>query len=122
MNKMLPGLLSVALLLPACGGGSSPTSPSTPPPTTLPAIFTISGSGDNVFDLPARITRIKIGATYTEFASNFIVKIAGNLVVNELMGTGFNQTKFEGTYLITAGGTVQITNSNGVFWIFTEVR
>lgn len=121
MRKLIVAVLVLAL--PACGGSSSgPTSIPTPPPTTLPAIFTISGSGDNVFDLPARITRIKITGAYTDFASNFIVKIAGSLVVNELMGTGFNQTKFEGTYLITAGGTVQITNSTGVVWTFTEVR
>ena len=119
---MRKAIILVTLLgLVACGGGS-PTAPPTTPPTTLPAIFTISGTGDNVFNLPTRIDRIKITGTFSGFAGNFIVWIAGRLVVNELMGTGFNQTVFEGTYLITAGGTVQITNSTGVTWTFTEVR
>ena len=124
MNKMMPCLLSLAVLcLPACGGGSTaPTPIPTPPPTTLPAIFTIAGSGDNVFDLPTRITRIKITGTYGGFSANFIVWIAGRLIVNELMGTAWNQTAFEGTYLLTAGGVVEVKQSSGVGWTFTEVR
>lgn len=83
--------------------------------------FFLSGSGDNVFNLPSSIVRVKITADYTGFASNFIVQIGNSLLVNELMGTGFNETHFEGTYL-NPGGAVQITHSSGVSWSFTEVR
>lgn len=85
-------------------------------------IFTKSGTGDTVFDIPAHVTRIRITASYFASSSNFIVMIAGNLVVNELLGTFWGQTTFQGTYLIGGGGTVQITSSSGVGWVFTEVR
>lgn len=84
-------------------------------------LFTAAGTGDNVFTIPSTVSRIRITARYTGFSSNFIVRIAGSLVVNELIGTGWGAVDFSGTYL-TAGGTVQITNSSGVSWTFTEVR
>lgn len=84
--------------------------------------FQRSGTGDTVFDIPAHVTRIRIQGGFGGNSSNFIVKIAGRLIVNELMGTAWGQTSFDGTYLITAGGTVQITSSSGVTWIFTEQR
>ena len=87
----------------------------------LGPLFTHGGTGDNVFDIPSYVTRIRIIADYGGNSSNFIVYIAGDLVVNELVGTHWNQTHFDGTYLIH-GGTVQITNSSGVRWLFTEVR
>ena len=80
------------------------------------------GSGDTVFDLPVYITRIRITADYGGFSSNFIVKIAGRLVVNELVGTTWKQTHFDGVYAIAGGGTVEVTNSSGVAWLFTEQR
>ena len=75
-----------------------------------------------MFDLPARITRVRIEAAYAGNTSNFIVKIAGKLIVNELLGTFWGPTTFTGTYLISGGGTVEITDSSGVSWTFTEVR
>jgi hypothetical protein len=42
-------------------------------------------------------------------------------VVNELLGTGWGRVDFDGTYL-TSGGVVQITDSSGVAWSFTQVR
>lgn len=91
------------------------------PLTPVPP-FSRSGVGDTVFDLPSTITRIRITAVYTRASSNFIVKIAGRLIVNELLGTFWNQTSFSGTYLIAGGGVVEITDSSGVAWSFTEVR
>jgi hypothetical protein len=70
--------------------------------------------------MPTYVTRVNISATYTGYSSNFIVHIGGNYVVNELMGTGWSETTFSGTYL-TTGGTVQILYSSGVAWKFTEV-
>ncbi len=127
MRKTL-AVLALALIAAGCGGSSSPTAPvvaATPAPTATPTpapIFTVTGTGDTVFDIPTRVTRIKISGTYTRNSSNFIVRIASSLVVNELLGTGWNQTTFEGTYLIRGGGTAEITKSTGVEWTFTEVR
>lgn len=84
-------------------------------------LFTRSGTGDNVFDMPTSVTRVRITGRYTANSSNFIVRIAGRLIVNELLGTAWNQVDFAGTY-VTSGGVVEITNSSGVAWTFTEVR
>jgi len=87
----------------------------------LGPLFSRGGVGDNVFDIPSYVTRIHIIADYGGYSSNFIVHIAGDHVVNELIGTGWGTTHFEGTYLIH-GGTVEILNSSGVRWLFVEVR
>ena len=85
-------------------------------------IFRRSGSGDTVFDMPLDVARIHIVGTYTGFSSNFIVKIGGRLIVNELLGTAWGQTRYDGTLLTGGGGVVSITNSSGVSWSFEEVR
>jgi len=87
----------------------------------LPPPFSRSGTGDTVFDLPTSVTRVRINATYTGFSSNFVVKIAGRLIVNELLGRAWPSTTFDGTYL-TSGGVVEITISSGVSWTFTQVN
>ncbi len=83
--------------------------------------FSHSGTGDNVFDLPRAVSRVRIQGDYRKNSANFIVYIDGDLVVNELLGTFWSTTHFDGTYL-TGGGTVQIEKSSGVAWSFTEVR
>ena len=85
-------------------------------------MFTKSGSGDTVFDIPARVTRIRVSGTFTGATSNFIVKVAGSNIVNVIIGTSKNPAGFEGTYVLVGGGTVEITSSTGVSWIFTEVQ
>jgi hypothetical protein len=87
---------------------------------TVRSAWSKSGVGDNVFDMPTYVSRVKIIGTYTGYSSNFIVYVGGRLLVNALLGTGWGTTRFEGTYL-TSGGVVQITNSSGVSWSFTEV-
>jgi hypothetical protein len=83
--------------------------------------FSRSGVGDTVFDMPTYITRVHIIGTYTGYAQNFIVSIGGELLVNELMGTGFGQTRYDGI-LLTRGGVVSIESSSGVHWSITEQR
>ena len=95
---------------PEAGGGS------------VVSLFTKSGTGDTVFDLPTRVTRIHIEGTFTGRSSNFIVRIGGNsTVVNEILGTASQRTGFAGTYFIAGGGAVEITCSTGVLWTFTEI-
>jgi len=84
--------------------------------------FTKMGSGDTVFELPARSIRIRIQGTYQGTSTNFIVGVAGLNVVNEIIGTGRSPQSFDGTYDFPNGGKVEITNSSGVAWEFTEVR
>ena len=84
-------------------------------------LFGRSGSGDTVFDMPTHVRRIRIQGRYTRNSSNFVVYIAGRLVVNELLGTGWDATTFDGTYT-TQGGVTEIKLSSGVQWTFTEVR
>jgi hypothetical protein len=83
--------------------------------------WTSSGTGDTVFDMPTSVSRVKITGIYTGYSSNFVVRIGGSLVVNELLGTGWERTHFEGT-CVTKGGVTEITKSSGVSWSFAEVR
>lgn len=88
----------------------------------LPTVpFRRIGTGDTVFDMPTYFTRIRVTGTYTGNSSNFIVYVAGRLLVNELLGRAWNTTVFDGTYL-TSGGVTEIKLSSGVAWTFTEVR
>ncbi len=82
-----------------------------------------SGTGDTVFDMPQAVRgiRVRIQASYTKQSSNFIVYVNGDLIVNELLGTFWRATSFDGTYLV-AGGVVETTDSSGVKWRFDEVR
>ncbi len=86
-----------------------------------PALWSRAGAGDTVFDMPTYIARVRITADYGGSSSNFIVRIGGRLVVNELVGRSWGQPHFEGTYT-TTGGVVEITHSSGVAWTFAEVR
>jgi len=75
-----------------------------------------------VFDLPTRVTRIRIEGTFTGRSSNFIVRIGANsTVVNEILGTANQRTGFAGTFVIAGGSTVQISRFSGVLWTFTEI-
>lgn len=83
-------------------------------------IWTKKGKGDTVFDMPTYVSRVRITGTYMGYSSNFIVWVGGDLLVNELLGTGWGTTSYEGTHL-TTGGVVEIEYSSGVSWSFTEV-
>lgn len=87
---------------------------------TVRKIWSRSGWGDMVFDMPTYVSRVRIIGTYTGYSSNFIVYVGGDLLVNELLGTGWGTTRYDGT-LLTSGGIVEIKYSSGVWWSFTEV-
>jgi hypothetical protein len=88
---------------------------------TVRTIWSRSGQGDMVFDMPTYVSRVRIIGIYTGYSSNFIVYVGGHLLVNELLGTGWGTTSYDGT-LLTTGGVVEIKYSSGVSWSFTEVR
>ena len=85
-------------------------------------LFSMSGVGNTVFNMPTTVSRIHIVGTYTgNCCSNFIVHIGGQVIVNDQIGPAYGRNVSDGIYL-TTGGVVEITNSDGVVWSFTEVR
>lgn len=101
----------------------NPTPPNPTPSPTPPALFTRNGTGASVFDLPTYVTRVRITGDFGGFCENFIVHIAGRGVVNAILGTcGVGSgPHFEGTFA-TSGGQVEVLESTGVAWSFTEIR
>ena len=122
MRKMI-GLLLFGLLI-ACGGGGSPSAATSTPTPTPPPLWSNAGTGDTVFDMPRSVARVRVIGTYTAHSSNFIVWIdkPRTLLVNELLGTGWGRTTYDGILLTEGGGIVSIESSSGVVWSFTEVR
>ena len=93
-------------------------------PDPHPALWSHSGTGNTVFDMPSHVTRVRIKGTWNgNGGSNFFVDIAGRSVVITTLRSLPNRT-YEGTHLISGGGVVEITGSGAgnVSWTFTEVR
>lgn len=86
--------------------------------------WTQSGTGAGVFDIPSYVTRVRIEGRYTGRCENFIVRIAGRLVVNVILGTCSvaDSRNYDGTHLIAGGGVAEVTSSSGINWTFTEAR
>jgi hypothetical protein len=81
--------------------------------------FARSGSGNTVFDMPPNVTRLLIRGHWTgRDTSNFIVRVDGRLVVNEVLRTSIN---YEGIHAVS-GTTVEITNSSAIEWSFQEIQ
>lgn len=129
-NKIISAVFAFGCLTACGGGGSSSPSPvvvATPPPAPTPTptpapLFTVSGRGDNVFTIPAQVTRINVRGVWDGTStSNFIVRYRGSSLVNAILRDAPART-FEGTYAITGGGLVEITSSGQITWTFTEVR
>ena len=87
----------------------------------VPAPWTMSGSGNTVFNMPTFVSRVRIRGVWNgQQTSNFIVRINGSLVVNEILRDTPGRT-FEGVY-VTGGGVVEIVSSTFISWTFTQVR
>ena len=88
-------------------------------------LFTASGIGDSVFDMPTTVARVRITATPTTSCQNFVVRIGGRAsIINVILGTCSvaDAPSLDSTYLTGGGGVVSITISTGIRWTFTEVR
>ena len=82
-----------------------------------------SSTGNNVFDKPLYVTRVRITGTFTGFTSNFVVWCgSSNLLVNELLGTAYGTTQYDGTHSTRGCTEIRIEISTGVSWSITEVR
>jgi Abnormal spindle-like microcephaly-assoc'd, ASPM-SPD-2-Hydin len=84
--------------------------------------FRRSGSGNAEFFMPTDVERVRIVATYTGNSSSFMVDNGYFLLVEERLGTAWNQTRYDGTHPTPGGGYIGITNSSGVAWAFEEIR
>ena len=94
-------------------------------PDTPTSLWSHSGSGHSVFDIPPHVTRIHIRATLNgDEAANFFVDIDGDSILITTLEP--SSPIHEGTYLIPSGGggVVEITGLFGdrISWTFTEVR
>jgi hypothetical protein len=89
-----------------------------------PPLWTQSGTGDTVFDMPATVARVRIQATPTTNCQNFVVLIGGASTVNVILGTCevADGPSLDRTYPTGGGGVVSITISTGITWTFTEIR
>ncbi len=89
-----------------------------------PSLWTQSGTGDAVFDMPTTVARVRIQATPTSNCQNFVVLIGGASTVKVVLGTcdAADAPSLDGTYLTAGGGVVSITISTGITWILTEIR
>jgi hypothetical protein len=90
----------------------------------LPSVrWSKTGSGNQVFDMPAYLTRVRIQGSTRSRCENFVVYVASRLIVNVILGTCSvaNAPSYDGTHLVS-GGTVETQISTGVDWTFTEVR
>lgn len=82
-------------------------------------LWTRSGSGNQVFDMPTTVSRVHIQGHWNgQGNSNFIVWVGRDLVVNEILRQTIN---YDGTHLVT-GGVVRVEDSNYIAWTFTEIR
>lgn len=87
--------------------------------------FTISGSGNTVFDVPNYVRRVRVQGSFSGSCQNFVVWIGGRLIVNEILGSCSvaSGRSYDGTHqLQTNGGMGETRNSNGVSWSITELR
>ena len=83
-------------------------------------LWSKKGRGASVFDMPTYVSRVTITGVYTGRGENFVVYIAGHLIVNEILGTAWGGTTYSGTFL-TNGGVVEVKYSNGLSWSFKQV-
>ena len=114
---------NVARVLPVSPLPPTPNPNPTPTPNPTP-VFTRSGTGASVFDLPASVTRIRVTGDYQGFCENFFVDFAGRSLVITTLGTCSiaSGAHFEGSFATSGGGLIEITRSTGVTWSVTEVR
>lgn len=88
-------------------------------------LFSRSGTGANVFDMPTYIRRVRVTGTYTGRCENFVIWIGGRLVVNEILGTCSvaDSRNYNGTHeLQGTTGVVRVEQSTAIAWTITEVR
>ena len=92
------------------------------PVTPSSATLALSGTGDQVFYLPARNSAYRIQASYPATSQNFIVYANDNLVVNEIIGSSYTPPSYDGIVAMPASARIEIRGSVGVIWNLAEIR
>ena len=95
-----------------------------PPPTTpVPAGWSASGRGPNFFTKPIGAVRVRIRSSFSGNAGNFVVWCRApesNLIVNELIGSGFGNTGTDGIYRMANCTDVEVDTEQGAQWWFSQ--
>lgn len=110
-------LLVSTLLMAACSGNDK-----TGPTPSAGPLWSAGGLGNDVRTKPDFVQKVRITGSYSGFSSNFIIWCGPNLLVNELLGTGWGPTSYNGTHATPNCGQIEVRNSTGVSWTLTEVR
>jgi hypothetical protein len=86
-------------------------------------LFTRSGVGASVFDMPTDVSRIQVNGSYNGNCENFVVSVGGRLVVNEILGSCSvaSGRTYSGQHLVS-GGVTEVKLSTNVSWAITEIR
>lgn len=85
----------------------------------LDPVFSITGRGNQVFDLPARQMRIRVYARWSgRGTSNFALYVGGRLIVNTILR---NQNPYEGTHLVFGGTSRTEIADNVEEWRIEEI-
>jgi hypothetical protein len=87
-------------------------------------LYQLNGSGNQVFDVPTYITKLRVIADYGGSCQNFIMHIGGRSIANEILGScSVNTTgrHYDAT-VNTIGGAGETVNSSGIAWQITEWR
>jgi hypothetical protein len=118
INKMRNLLLILAVVMLSGCGGSEPTAPS--PPVVA---FSRTGTGNDAFDIPSSVKRLKVHGIYSGIAQNFIVWCNTQLLVNEILGSRGIGVTYDGTHqLQSTGCAMRIEQSTGVVWSVAQVQ
>ncbi len=87
---------------------------------TVRSLWSKSGVGNSRFDMPTYVSQVHVEALYTGWRHEFRVEINGLYLIWIVIGEILN-TSWERTYL-TSGGAVEVFDSGGVSWSFTEIH
>lgn len=86
--------------------------------TNIAPFFRRTGRGNNVFDLPSYVQRIRIrGVWDRRDTSNFIVRIGGRSILNEILRSTIT---YDGVHATPGGGVVEIISSTNIDWEFIQ--
>ena len=114
-NKVIRQTLALCLvLLVGCGENGSPGGPSG-------SLFERSGTGNETFDMPTDVERVRITAVFLGTRATFVVRVADDLIVDEELGSLLGRPSYDETHEVD-GGQVQVETPVTIEWTMTEVR
>ena len=110
-----PGRIVFQIRCDDAGGGGGPT--------PVPAGWSASGQGPSYFNKPIDVVRVRIESKFSGHAGNFIIWCrapASDLIVNELIGSGFGNDGTVGVYRMAQCTDVEVDTEQNASWTFTQ--